>query len=162
MVARQLEGQWEAALQSEARVKGEYARFISVHPVPLSVDERGRIRPLAEDIPALWHAPTTTTSERQAIVRQLIEQVVINVQGRSEQVILEVQWAGGHRTELTVIRPIGRLECLSYCPELIRRVAALWIAGQSVKVPIAGKKRSPPRNSPSVPSGRPSGWLAIY
>jgi hypothetical protein len=132
LVARQLEGQWEAALQAEARLKGEYERFSSVHPVPLSRDERERIRHLAEDIPALWHAPTTTAAERQAIVRHLIEQVVVSVQGTSEQVVLEVQWAGGHRTELTAIRPIGRLECLSYYPQLIRRVAECWLAGQSV------------------------------
>lgn len=132
LVARQLEGQWEAALQAEATLKGEYERVVSVHPVPLSADERERIRRLAEDIPALWHAPTTTATERQAIVRQLIEQVVVSVQGTSERVSLEVQWVGGHRTELTAIRPIGRLECLSYYPDLIRRVAELWLAGQSV------------------------------
>jgi hypothetical protein len=132
LVARQLEGQWEAALQTEADLKGEYERFVSGHPVPLSVDEGERIRRLAEDIPALWHAPTTTAAERQTIVRQLIEQVVVSVQGTSEQVDLEVQWVGGHRTELTAIRPIGRLECLSYYPDLIQRVAEFWLDGQSV------------------------------
>jgi hypothetical protein len=132
LVARQLEGHGETALQAEATLQGEYERFISVHPVPLSVDESERIRRLAEDIPALWHAPATTSVERQAIARQLIEKVVVNVQGRSEQVVLEVQWVGGHRTKLTVIRPIGRLECLSYYPELIRRVAEFWLSGQSV------------------------------
>lgn len=132
LVARQLEGQWEAALQAEAALKGDYERIASEHPVPLRADECERIRRLAEDIPALWRAPTTTALERQAIVRQLIEQVVISVQGRSEQVVLEVQWAGGHRSQLTAIRPIGRLECLSYSAELIRRVAAFWLDGQSV------------------------------
>ncbi len=132
LVARQLEGQWEAALQTEATLKGDYERFVSVHPVPLSVDERERIRRLADDIPALWHASSSTAAERQTIVRQLIEQVVVSVQGTSEQVVLEVQWAGGHRSELTAIRPISRLECLSYYAELIRRVAEFWLAGQSV------------------------------
>jgi hypothetical protein len=132
LVARQLENQWEAVLQAEADLKGEYERFVSVHPVPLRKDEGERILRLAEDIPALWHAPTSTAAERQAIVRQLIERVVVSVQGASEKVALEVQWAGGHRTELPAIRPIGRLECLSYYAELIRRVADLWLAGQSV------------------------------
>lgn len=131
LVARQLEGHWEAALQAEAALKSDYERVASEHPVPISADEREWIRSLAEDIPVLWHAPTTSV-ERQAIVRSLIEKVVVNVQGKSEQVLLEVQWAGGHVTQLTVIRPVGRLECLSYYPKLIRRVADLWLAGQSV------------------------------
>ena len=132
LVVRQLERRWEAALQAEAALTVEYERVASEHPVPLSADERERIRCLGEDIPALWHAPTTTAVERQAIVRQLIERVVVNVKGTSEQVALEVQWAGGHRTRMMVIRPVARLERLSYYAELIRRVAQLWTDGQSL------------------------------
>jgi DNA invertase Pin-like site-specific DNA recombinase len=132
LVARQLEGHWETALQAEATLKSDYERIVSEHPVPLTLDERERIRSLAADIPELWNAATTTSVERQAIARQLIEKVVVKVQGKSEQVSLEVHWAGGHSTKLKVIRPIGRLECLTYYPKLIQRVAELWLAGQSV------------------------------
>lgn len=125
LVARSLERQWEEALEEEARIKEEYARFISSQPQPLSAEERESIRRLAEDLPALWHAPETTSSERQAIVRQMIEKVVVKVEGDSEQVAVEFHWVGGHQTKTTLIRPVARLEQLSYYRELLNRVAEL-------------------------------------
>lgn len=126
LVARQLEGQWEEALQAEAEVKLEYERFVSRQPLPLSDEERATIRRLSGNIPALWHASTTTASERQAIVRLLIERVTVSVQGDTEQVAVEVQWTGGHQSRAKLIRPVGRLEQLSYYSELLQRVAVLF------------------------------------
>jgi hypothetical protein len=77
-------------------------------------------------MPALWHASTTAAAERQAIVRLLIERVTVSVQGDTEQVEVEVQWTGGHQTRAKLIRPVARLEQLSYYPKLLRRVAALF------------------------------------
>lgn len=130
LVVRELERHWEAALQVEAELQREYERVAARQAVPLGVEDRAAIRRLAEDIPALWHAPSTTAAERQAIVRQLIERVVISVQGQSEQVQVEIQWAGGYCTHMPGIRPIARLERLSYYPQLIQRVAELWAAGK--------------------------------
>jgi len=131
LVTRELERQWEAALQSEAALKLEYERVVARQPVPLTASERAAIQRLTSDIPALWHARTSTAAERQSIVRQLIEQVVITLEGKRERIGVEVHWAGGHRTCLTVIRPVARQEQLSYYAELVRRVAALRNEGQS-------------------------------
>jgi DNA invertase Pin-like site-specific DNA recombinase len=136
LVARQLEQQWEEALQAEDALQREYERVVAQHPVPLSVEEREAIRHLAGDLPALWHAPTTTAAERQAIVRQLIERVVVTVQGESEQVTVEIQWAGGSCTQTTVIRPVARWEQLSFYPTLVRQVKALVAEGRQQQ-PIA-------------------------
>jgi DNA invertase Pin-like site-specific DNA recombinase len=129
LVARTLEQHWEAALSAEAQLKAEYARFLNTRPTPLSAAERARIRQLASDIPALWKAATTTPAERQAIVRLLIERVIVTVLNDSEQVNLEVHWAGGHRTRAQLARPVARLEQLSYYPALAERVLALHQQG---------------------------------
>lgn len=126
LVARQLERQWEEALHAEAELKVEYERFLSRQPVSLSVEERDTIRQLAGNMPALWHAPTTTPSERQAIVRLVIERVKVSVQGETEQVEVEVEWTGAHYTRTTLIRPVARLEQLRDYPELLQRVAELF------------------------------------
>jgi DNA invertase Pin-like site-specific DNA recombinase len=130
LVARTLEQQWEAALAAQVHLKADYARFLASEPRTLSDAERERIRQLAADIPALWQAPTTTDSERQAIVRQLIERVIVTVIDDSERVGVEVHWIGGHRTRTHLVRPVARLEQLSYYPELVARVLALHQAGQ--------------------------------
>lgn len=130
LVARTLEQQWEQALAAAAQLEAEYARFMAEQPVPLSAAEREAIRRLACDIPALWHAPTTSAADRQAIIRQLVERVVVTVQGESERVEVQVHWIGGSSMQATLIRPVARLDQLSYYPELMARVAALHAQGE--------------------------------
>lgn len=129
LVARTLEQQWEAALSAEARLQADYQRLQAREPRTLSEDERARIRKLATDIPALWKAPTTTPAERQAIIRQLIARVIVTVIDDSERVGVEVHWIGGHRTRTHLVRPVARLEQLSYYPQLVARVLVLHEAG---------------------------------
>lgn len=131
LVARTLERQWEEALAAEEQLKADYRRFVAEQPATLSSAERDAIRCLASDLPALWQAETTTSVDRQTIIRQLVERVVVTVQGESEQVELEVHWMGGHRTETRRRRPVARLDQLSYYPELLGRVATLHQEGLS-------------------------------
>ena len=70
LVARTLERQWEEALASEEQIKADYRRFLAAQPVTLSASEREAMRCLASDLPALWHAETTTAADRQAVMRQ--------------------------------------------------------------------------------------------
>src|SRR5207249_5664998 len=95
-----------------------------------SATERDAIRRLASDIPALWRAPSTTQTERQAIIRLLVHRVVVTVQGESEHVAVRVDWVGSHSTEAPLIRPVARLEQLSYYPQLQARVVALYTQGK--------------------------------
>src|SRR5262249_26440114 len=121
--------QWEEALASEEQLKADYRRFLASQPVTLSASEREAMRRLASDLPALWHAETTTAADRQAIIRQLVERVVVTVQGESEQVDLEVHWIGGYRTQTRRRRPVARLDQLSDYPALLARAAALQQQG---------------------------------
>jgi len=125
LVARTLERQWEEALASEEPLKADHRRFLAAPPVTLSASEREAIRRLASELPALWHAETTTAADRQAIIRHRGERVVVTVQGESEHVDLEVHWIGGHRTQTRRRRPVARLDQLSYYPALLARAAAL-------------------------------------
>src|SRR6195256_764957 len=73
LVLRELERRWEEALKEQRRLEEEYARFDRDQPRGLSACEREQIRALARDLPALWHAPATTSADRQRIVRLIIE-----------------------------------------------------------------------------------------
>lgn len=129
LVARTLERQWEEALATEVALKADYDRFLAEQPAVLSAEERAAIRRLANDIPALWRAATTTAADRQAIIRQLVERVIVTVRGSSEQVDVQIHWVGGHGTPAILIRPVARLDQLSYYPQLMARVAALHAEG---------------------------------
>jgi DNA invertase Pin-like site-specific DNA recombinase len=129
LVARTLERQWEEALAAQETLQAEHRRFLREQPATLSAPEREAIRRLAQDIPALWHAPSTTVAERQAIIRHLVERIVVTLQGESERVEVVVHWMGGHQSQATMIRPVACFEQLSYIEALRGRVAMLHQQG---------------------------------
>ena len=129
LVARQLAQRLGKEALEEQSLREEYQRFLVGKPRLLSASERGAIRRLSSDIPALWSAASTTNAERKEIVRQVIEGVVVEVEGDSERVGVRIEWAGGRRTTDVVIRPVSSFEQLSYYPELCERVRELASGG---------------------------------
>lgn len=133
LVARTLERQLEEKLAAKTSLAEEHDRFLASQPTVLSAEERESIRALAADIPSLWNATTTTTAERQTIIRQLLDEVVLSVEGDSEQVRVELHWVGGHRTDTAVVRPVARFEQLSYYKSFVERLRALKSEGLTAR-----------------------------
>jgi uncharacterized protein YndB with AHSA1/START domain len=125
LVARTLERSWEEALTEQARLEAEYDRFRRERLQAPSPAELTAIRGLAQDLPALWNAQTTTQEERQTIVRLLLERVLVEVIDGTEQVRAECHWHGGHRTSHRLTRPVARLKTLSTYVDLVARAANL-------------------------------------
>ncbi|MBI1220822.1 MAG: recombinase family protein [Rhodobacteraceae bacterium] len=131
LVARTLEKDWEAALAAQARLMVDYGRFQRERLQAPSRAELAAIRNLAQDLPALWQAATTTQRERQEIVRLLLERVIIKLVGDTEQVDLTCHWHGGNRTTHSIVRPVARITALSSYPALVARMAELYQAGHN-------------------------------
>ena len=133
LVTRQLEADWEAALAEAARLEADYQRFTEQQPAVLTAAERTDIQALAADLPAVWDAPSTTQADRKELLRILIEDITVSVAGDSELVGVTITWAGGHRTTGQAVRPVARLDQLSYFPALLARVTDLAAAGRTTR-----------------------------
>lgn len=131
LVARTLEWAWEEKLAAQQQLEEDYHRFMREQPRVLTEPEREAIRQLAADIPALWAAPSTTPADRKEIVRQVVERVEVDAQGKSEQVRVRITWVGGGQTEGLVARPIARYADRSDYAPLCGRVRELTLAGWS-------------------------------
>lgn len=125
LVARQLAREWDQKLAAQQRLEEDYRRFAADKPQLLSEEERQDIRRLAQDIPALWESETTSGAERKEIMRQVIERVVVEAEGKSERVGVMIEWAGGRQTTGILSRPVSSFERLSYYPQLCERVRQL-------------------------------------
>ncbi len=137
LVIRQLEADWEAALAEAARLEADYQRFTEEQPEALTEAQRTAIQSLASDLPQVWHAPSTTQADRKELLRILIEDITATVIGTSELVNVTITWAGGHQTSGQAVRPVARLDQLSYYPALLARVTELAGAGRTSRQ-IAG------------------------
>ncbi|MFO0702130.1 MAG: recombinase family protein [Nitrospira sp.] len=125
LVARLIEQEWEEKLQAQKKLEEEHERLLRNQPRLLTEDERAAIRALASNIPALWSSPGTTMIDRKEILRQVIDRVVVDVVGESECVKLVIHWAGGGETQHGMVRPVARLEQLTYWPQLANRIREL-------------------------------------
>jgi hypothetical protein len=133
LIARELERRWEAALKEECQLEAEYQQFCRTQPVGLSRNERAVILALAKDVPALWHAASTTPADRQRIIRLVLNRVIINIQGISERVDVTLEWAGGFTSQHEVIRTVFRYAQQADFGRLKARVQSLHSAGNSLQ-----------------------------
>ncbi len=129
LVARTLERKWEETLKTELELKAQYEKFLSDQPAALSEEQRAAIRHLAQDIPALWQAETTTAIDRQTIVRQLIERILVTVIDNTEKVQTEIHWYGGHITHIRLDRPVAKMAQMAGYQAMMERIKALKSQG---------------------------------
>ena len=90
LVARSLEREWNEKLAHLEQLEREYTAWSTQAIRPVSPDERQRILALAQDVPALWHASTTTHTERKHLLRFLVKDVTLT---RHEKTItIAIRW----------------------------------------------------------------------
>jgi DNA invertase Pin-like site-specific DNA recombinase len=103
LVARNLEKDWNEKLASVEQLERAQAAASAGTAPRLSPDERQRILKLAEDLPALWHAPTTTPAERKQLLRLLVKDVTLTKEITTVRVA--VRWQTEVCTTVAVPRP---------------------------------------------------------
>jgi hypothetical protein len=126
VVARTLEADWESCLREREAVRGRYESARQQRRVDLTPDDRARVRELARDLPAVWHAPTTQPADRKAMLRLAIDVITIApIDVPERRTRIQVQWKSGAVDELTAARNrFTRTSC-----EAIDRIEELAAGG---------------------------------
>jgi hypothetical protein len=131
LVARTLEQRWNEALLAERQLEEEYHRFQQSQPKIPTTAELAQLRKLAEDLPALWHAPTTQAIDHQRIIRIVVQEVCVATEQTSDLLTFRITWMGGHITEHQARRRVKCFEYLYDFTQLIARLGELRSAGMS-------------------------------
>ena len=97
LVAGELEARWNRALARaaacEARITDHNAAAPRRAQAPVSFGA------LAEDLRAVWSAPTTNARLKKRIVRTLIHEAVADLDEETAEIVLALHWVGGAHTE---------------------------------------------------------------
>jgi hypothetical protein len=127
VVARTLEREWNDTLTALEQLEGEYQEVRRREKIELSDDDRGRILALAKDLPAVWHAETTTPAERKNLLRLVVQEVTVRpIQVPSRQVRVQVLWQTGAVSDFTIPRP-GQYTVQATPPATIELVRDLYL-----------------------------------
>jgi DNA invertase Pin-like site-specific DNA recombinase len=105
LVAAELERRWEAALQHQQQLQQAWTAFAAEQLLPLSAQEEQQIRQLADDLPALWSAESTTLPDRKRLLRSLIAEVTLDSQAEAGLTHITIRWHSGAVSQLTAVRP---------------------------------------------------------
>ncbi|BAZ02797.1 hypothetical protein NIES37_68100 [Tolypothrix tenuis PCC 7101] len=106
LVARTLERRWNEKLQQLAQLEEAYQKAHQVERLELTAGQRQQILQLANDIPTLWHASTTTNLERKQILGLLVKQVAITpIDTPERSTRIQILWHTGVTSELIATRP---------------------------------------------------------
>ena len=101
LVARTLEHDWNDKLTQVEQLEHEYEALPKWIDHLVSPAERQRILALAQDLPAIWQAPTTSHTERKQLLRFLIKDVTLTRQDSSVQI--NIRW----QTEAVTAREVA-------------------------------------------------------
>jgi len=96
-----LEARWNTALQKTQELENKLREFddeIQSLPAP----NKEVLLSLAQDLPAIWNSASTDMRLKQRLVRILIDEVVVDVDEKSSEVVSVIQWSGDRHSELRV------------------------------------------------------------
>lgn len=107
-VRQALGAEWEAAFARVAEEESHLAAFDARQPVLPTSSQLEQLTHLGDDVRRLWNHPQASNSLKQQLVRVLIQEIVVDVDETRDEVILWIQWAGGHHTQLRGRRTLRR------------------------------------------------------
>jgi len=154
LVAAELERRWEETLRDLRKAEASLAAAGQdtgrVVPFGVGPDLRAAFAEVGRRLPDLWQEPALTTARKKALLRCLIDKVVIHRTAR-DTVAMRIVWRGGATTEATVPVTVGSLADLSRSREMEADIVALARAGESdqaiAAALTAAGHRSPLRNA---------------
>jgi hypothetical protein len=123
LVGRTLERDWEARLAEVERLERESASRVAPSLRLADPAERARILALAQDLPAVWRAETTTNAERKQLLGFLIKDVCLT---RAETMItVSIRWQTEACTVVDIPRPRRSCDVRRTDPIAVARLRAL-------------------------------------
>ena len=124
----------------------------AVHVVPFVVgpDLQAAFAEVGRRLPDLWHQPTLTTARKKALLRCLVDKVVIHRAAR-DMVAMRIVWRGGATSEAKVPLTVGSLADLSRSREMEADIIARAPRGRERS---SDRRRADRRRAPLAPAQR--------
>jgi DNA invertase Pin-like site-specific DNA recombinase len=135
LVAGELERRWEVALralrEAEARIGSIRAERDKVVPLHVPRELRAAFSGIGETLPTLWRSSTITLAQRKALIRCLIDKVVLERSSKWEIVNIRIVWRGGAVSEIELPVSVKSLRSMSTASSLEREILVLQADGLS-------------------------------
>lgn len=130
LVAAELESRWEQALREFKTAQEAYdsARTQPIQAPKLSAKLRKDFEAIGQKLPEVWNQDVLSQTQKKALLRCLIDKVIIH-RSQRDTVQTRIVWKGGDVTTMELPIHVGSWNELSYSVELERRILDLHHQG---------------------------------
>jgi hypothetical protein len=131
LVAAELERRWESALIEMRAAEAALAEQSTPRPTSQRVIGKAlnsKVVALHDRLPQIWEDPATTDAHRKALLRCLVDKVVLD-RGPRDIASARIVWRGGAVTELDVKMRVNSVATLTRGKEMHDRLLELARAG---------------------------------
>ena len=130
LVASELEHRWEVALRELRQAEEALVlhRASRAQPDALTPEERDDFLALGPQLPAMWRHPGMDRARKKALLRCLIEKVVLH-RTAPERIDIRIVWRGGEVSKEQVEPKVYALHVLSRGAEMQARILELACQG---------------------------------
>jgi DNA invertase Pin-like site-specific DNA recombinase len=130
LVARTLERQWEDKLREAEKTEQAYETWAQQQRLEVTAADRQEILALGENLPRIWHAPTTTTMDRKRLLRLVVKEVLVDQHRERGKVWFQINWQTGATSEHWLTRRVRAYTDYANLEGLQQRLRELTTAQQ--------------------------------
>ncbi len=131
LVAAELERRWEAALRDQKRAEAslEGRKTTPVTPFKITAELKEAFSHLGAKLPNIWDAGILSRENKKALLRCLIDKVIIH-RTRRDLVHTRIVWRGGATSSFDVPITVGSLAELSFSDQMEKQIVQLSREGK--------------------------------
>jgi DNA invertase Pin-like site-specific DNA recombinase len=104
LVARHLEQLWEEKLRAVEATEQAYTTWRHEHQAEITAEDRHAILAIGENLPRVWHAPTTTMADRKHLLRLVVTEIIVDQRRLPGKLWFQINWQTGARSEHEIVR----------------------------------------------------------
>lgn len=151
LVASELEKRWETALRQLKHAENSLAqrKLAPVIPLKITAELKEAFSQIGTKLPEIWDTGTLSREHKKALIRCLIDKVIIH-RARRDLIYIRIVWKGGATSAFDVSIPVGSLAELPNHKQMEQEIILLSQQGkpdENIAKELSAKGfRSPMKN----------------
>ncbi|WP_353281093.1 recombinase family protein [Wolbachia endosymbiont (group B) of Horisme vitalbata] len=125
LVAATLEKRWNEALIALEEAQRQYDEYSKKDVLIATKQQKEQVLALAQDLPHLWNAESTSARDRKRILRLLIKDITVERLRNEQKAVLHIRWQTNATEDLEVQLPQKICDRWRHSEDIIDRIRQL-------------------------------------
>ena len=131
LVASELEKRWESTLRELKRAEDALSqrRLSPITPLKITAELKDAFTQIGKRLPDIWDKDILSREHKKALIRCLVDKVIIH-RARRDLVHIRLVWRGGAASSFDIAIPVGSLSELPRFEQMEQKIVALSRQGK--------------------------------